>query len=49
MYSENFDHKSMDRIHTTDKTAANTKSWVPEAILMGRAPETANKDTSLGM
>ena len=45
MYSENLDHKSMDRIHTTDKTTANTKSWVQKLVTNDGTPETTNKDT----
>ena len=45
MYSENYDHKNMDRIHTTDKTTANTKSWVQKLITNEGTPETTNNDT----
>ena len=45
MYSENLDHKSMDRIHTTDKTTANTKSWVQKLVTNEGTPETTNTDT----
>ncbi|ASS37232.1 leucine-rich repeat protein [Mogibacterium pumilum] len=45
MYSGNFDHKNMDRIHTTDKTTASTKSWVQKLINYDGTPETENKDT----
>ena len=45
MYSGNLDHKNMDRIHTTDKTTANTKSWVQKLVNYDGTPETENKDT----
>lgn len=45
MYTDNIGLASLDRIHTTDKVTANTKSWVQKLVTYEGTPETTNKDT----
>lgn len=45
MYTDNIGLANLDRIHTTDKTTANTKSWVQKLVTYEGTPETTNNDT----
>jgi len=45
MYADNVDLQFLDRIHTTDKTTASTKSWHQRLVTNDGSVETQNPDT----